>query len=213
LVHGHEGTTFVSCVSRPICCRFYGTGHKWILDFKEHLDPPKESDTQPEWVDKLYTDPNPRLSTDSITASAPSRLGIPANDLKIAPELASLVQDALQLLKTPLELLNSKYCKREEKREAIRSALRGLMRPVPPTALEAKKVLKPVIRDEQTEARDKYIYEECCKGVRHRIIRSHVNSHEGWEPLGSDTAIKDAAGRYVGRHPELPYPPPRQKKK
>ena len=55
------------------------------------------------------------------------------------------------------------------------------------------------------DPRDAYIYREMKAGTTHAAIRTHVNNHEGWEPLHTEQGISQAAKRYAERH-NKPWP-------
>jgi hypothetical protein len=56
------------------------------------------------------------------------------------------------------------------------------------------------VRDEATEARDRFIYDEWRKGTPEKKIRAHVNSQSGWDPIEKRQGISQAAERYAKRH-------------
>jgi hypothetical protein len=57
--------------------------------------------------------------------------------------------------------------------------------------------------------RDKWIYEQAMNGREWDRIRSHLDKHEEWEPIGTVNGVKDAARRYARRHGK-PVPPRRK---
>jgi hypothetical protein len=65
------------------------------------------------------------------------------------------------------------------------------------------------IRDAMTEARDKFIYDEWCKGTTAKAIQAQVNGNDAWEAIHSRQGIKQAAERYARRR-GLPAPPQRK---
>lgn len=67
----------------------------------------------------------------------------------------------------------------------------------------------PTGRDAATEARDKYIYEECCRGTTYKAIIARIKTTPDWEKILGHTGIKAAAVRYAERH-KLPKPPSRK---
>jgi hypothetical protein len=68
----------------------------------------------------------------------------------------------------------------------------------------------PVFRDELTEARDKWIYEQCCKGVPYdSIARNLTKQNPRWNSIESKQGILAAARRYAKRR-RLPPPHRRQ---
>jgi hypothetical protein len=71
----------------------------------------------------------------------------------------------------------------------------------------------PVKRDEATEGRDKWIYEECHKATRYKeIIRQLGEKPKAWDRITTSQGIRDAASRYAKRH-KLPPIPKRQNSK
>jgi hypothetical protein len=57
--------------------------------------------------------------------------------------------------------------------------------------------------------RDKWIYEQAMNGREWDRIRSHLDKHQEWEPIGTVNGVKDAARRYARRHGK-PVPPRRK---
>jgi hypothetical protein len=67
-----------------------------------------------------------------------------------------------------------------------------------------------VIRGKATEARDHWIYDECCKRTPYEsIARNLPKKNPRWFPISSKQGILQAAKRYAERH-GLPPPPSRQ---
>jgi hypothetical protein len=67
-----------------------------------------------------------------------------------------------------------------------------------------------VIRDKHSEARDKWIYEECCRGTAYdRIAIILKKKPKGWARIDSKQGVRNAAIRYAKRH-KLPDIPKRQ---
>lgn len=64
-------------------------------------------------------------------------------------------------------------------------------------------------RDKQTEARDKWIYEQCVGLVAYDSIARGLKQKSKWAAITSKQGIYSAAIRYAKRH-NLPTPPPRQ---
>jgi hypothetical protein len=76
---------------------------------------------------------------------------------------------------------------------------------------EAVQQVQPrkILRDAETEERDEWIYQQCCRGVAYKTIGSQLpsqNTH--WSEM-SKQGVLQAARRYAKRH-SLPEPPPRQ---
>jgi hypothetical protein len=73
----------------------------------------------------------------------------------------------------------------------------------------------PVLKDAATDARDKWIYEQCWKGVPYKKITAELakkresKPSQDWRIIKSEQGIRDAAKRYAERK-ELPAPPRRQ---
>jgi hypothetical protein len=65
-------------------------------------------------------------------------------------------------------------------------------------------------RDKLTDARDKWVYEQCCKGEAYdSISRQLPNKNAKWARISTKQGILDCARRYAERK-GLPKPPPRQ---
>jgi hypothetical protein len=67
-------------------------------------------------------------------------------------------------------------------------------------------------RDRKLEARDKWLYQQCCNGVPYKEIQSRLEEEgrrKGWRKIGSVQGIRAAALKYAERH-QLPAPPSRQ---
>jgi hypothetical protein len=60
------------------------------------------------------------------------------------------------------------------------------------------------------DPRDEWLYKQCNKLVRYRIIESELAKKNKWEPLSGASSIKKAANSYAKRR-GLPLIPPRQK--
>ena len=80
-------------------------------------------------------------------------------------------------------------------------------RPAKPTVVLAK-------QDPKTESRDKWIYEQCCKGVPHDKIVIELKKQavkKGWRVFSTKNRVWQIGKEYAARH-SLPEPPPRQNK-
>ena len=55
------------------------------------------------------------------------------------------------------------------------------------------------------DARDRFCYDEWCKGTVWREIREAVAEHPEWEPFFTDNGVKDAAKHYARKN-KLPMP-------
>jgi hypothetical protein len=67
-------------------------------------------------------------------------------------------------------------------------------------------------RDRKLEARDKWLYRQCCNGVPYKDIKSQLEEQcrkKGWRKIGSVQGVRAAAIKYGARH-HLPAPPNRQ---
>ena len=62
--------------------------------------------------------------------------------------------------------------------------------------------------DEATEARNKWVYEECIKLTPYKTIIAQLAKRTEWEPLTTISSVKRAANAYAKRH-NLPPPPAR----
>src|SRR5262249_16708895 len=65
--------------------------------------------------------------------------------------------------------------------------------------------LKPSVRDKQTGARDKWIYDRCVKGIPYAKIRAQLKKKTNWDQIESEQGIRQAALRYAERK-NLPRP-------
>ncbi len=65
-------------------------------------------------------------------------------------------------------------------------------------------------KDAPTEARDKYIYDQCCASTVYKRIILDVKKRPEWDRIDSISGIRRAAQRYAMRH-GLPLPPLRQR--
>lgn len=62
----------------------------------------------------------------------------------------------------------------------------------------------------RTEARDQWVYEQCCRGVAYdTIARRLTKKNPKWQAITTKQGILDCARRYAERH-GMPPPPPRQ---
>jgi hypothetical protein len=67
-------------------------------------------------------------------------------------------------------------------------------------------------RNRKLEARDRWLYQQCCARVPYKAILSQLKNlgpGKGWQRLGSIQGIRKAARSYAKLH-DLPYPAPRQ---
>ena len=82
-------------------------------------------------------------------------------------------------------------------------------------ALQHRRGRKPGGGDRKLEARNKWLYRQCCNGREMpyaNIIAElkRIASAKGWEPIESVQGIRAAAKRYAASHPDLPPIPNRQ---
>ena len=70
----------------------------------------------------------------------------------------------------------------------------------------------PLVRDKELEARDKWIYEECCKGTAYALIAIQLKAKLEWNSIDTVPGIRKAGMDYAERH-GLPAIPRRQKSK
>lgn len=56
------------------------------------------------------------------------------------------------------------------------------------------------------DARDKWVYEQCCELVRYSCISRKVGKKTEWEPLPTVQAVRNAAIRYAAAHHLSPIP-------
>jgi hypothetical protein len=71
---------------------------------------------------------------------------------------------------------------------------------------------KNVIRDKATEARDKWIYQQCCRGTPHDNIVADLKKKapkKRWRIVSSKQRIQQIGKEYARRH-GLPEPAPRR---
>jgi hypothetical protein len=79
-----------------------------------------------------------------------------------------------------------------------------------PTA--KKKRTSKIARDKKLEARDRWLYKQCCNGVPYKDVKSQLKEkcrQKGWAVLDSVQGIRNAANTFAKRH-KLPAPPRRQ---
>ena len=60
------------------------------------------------------------------------------------------------------------------------------------------------------DARDRWIYDECCNGTAYKTIRAELERHPEWDELLTVQAVHQAARRYADRN-RLPRPPARRR--
>jgi hypothetical protein len=99
---------------------------------------------------------------------------------------------------------------RDELCKFYNAALEELGRRLPPPGGKAK--AKAIRRDKETEARDKWIYGQCCKGTPHEEIVAELRrraANHGWRVVSSKQRIQQIGNEYADRH-GIPKPPPRQ---
>jgi len=58
----------------------------------------------------------------------------------------------------------------------------------------------------ENSARDRFCYDEWCKGTNCKAIKAAVNVHPAWDPLETIGGIKTAASRYADRMDLPPIP-------
>jgi len=96
---------------------------------------------------------------------------------------------------------------------ADRSALtRSPDSPRPRNQSRGKREERPYVtkRDKATEARNKWIYEQCYKGIPYDTIVIRLKKKpKSWDRIDSKQGILACARKYAERH-SLPPPPPRQ---
>jgi hypothetical protein len=83
-----------------------------------------------------------------------------------------------------------------------------------PLVVRTRRQRTPIrkIRDRKLEARDRWLYQKCYKGIAHKTIKSDLGvrcQKKGWRMISSIQGIRWAAGNYARRH-TLPMPPSRQ---
>jgi len=74
--------------------------------------------------------------------------------------------------------------------------------------------LMPGIRQDglpkgHNDDRDRWVYEECCKGTAHLVIISNLKNKTGWVRISSVQGIRACARRYAQKF-DLPEPPSRK---
>jgi hypothetical protein len=70
----------------------------------------------------------------------------------------------------------------------------------------------PAARDKLLEARDRWIYRECCKGTPHDQIVAALKQQagrKGWQIFSSKQRVQQIGNSYADRH-SLPRPPARR---
>jgi hypothetical protein len=67
----------------------------------------------------------------------------------------------------------------------------------------------PSLRDEKTEARDRWLYERCAAGATYRSVTvelARAAPRMGWRKISSPQGIEQAVDRYIRRHRLPPLP-------
>jgi hypothetical protein len=76
----------------------------------------------------------------------------------------------------------------------------------------AQKTRRKPLRDKKLEARDKWIYRQCCKGTPHGAIVAELRRiavKRGWQIVRTKQRIQQIGIRYAQQH-DLPLPPSRK---
>jgi hypothetical protein len=121
--------------------------------------------------------------------------------------LRALYRDADRLRDTPL-LTPIPATIPPEAWTALQQAAEALDWKAPPTPPRQRLAL----RDQATEERDKYIYDEYCNGVPLKNIASALSKHSDWEQIASKQGIRAVVQRYTDRHGLPPLPPRRSRR-
>jgi len=78
-----------------------------------------------------------------------------------------------------------------------------------------RNVPKKAMKDKKVEARNKWIYQKCFRGIAHDIIKAElkkIGPKRGWQIVSTKQRIQQIGKEYAERNGE-PLPPPRQNKK
>lgn len=98
-----------------------------------------------------------------------------------------------------------------EECERALSVLFAQMQTQAPSSITDPPQQSEAIASSPNEPRDKWIYDECCKGTVYKTIISRLgHKPKSWGRISSAQGIRSAIKRYCKRH-NLPEPPPRQK--
>lgn len=57
-----------------------------------------------------------------------------------------------------------------------------------------------IVRDRETEDRDKFLYDKCFEGIKYSVIINELKNYRSWSSIGTPQGIKDAANSYADRH-------------
>lgn len=75
---------------------------------------------------------------------------------------------------------------------------------------EGQQNVVPSLRDEKTEARDRWLYQRCEAGATYRSVSvelARLAARMGWRKISSPQGIEQAVDRYIRRHRLPPLPP------
>ncbi|HJT78097.1 MAG TPA: hypothetical protein VJ739_12910 [Gemmataceae bacterium] len=103
---------------------------------------------------------------------------------------------------------------RERQWEAAMQSLRAAVCAVVEVEASGQKATKKgdIQKDNKTESRDKWIYDQCCKRTAHDRIVAQLRERagkKGWRVVSSKQRIQQIGNEYADRH-GLERPPPRQ---
>jgi hypothetical protein len=106
-----------------------------------------------------------------------------------------------------LDELDAAYQAWLSKQSVSAAQIESAVAPKKSEAVKAK-----VKRDKLQEARDKWIYQQCCKGTAHDTIARNIsNKNPKWGKISTKQGVLVCARRYAKRK-GLPDPPPRQER-
>jgi hypothetical protein len=77
----------------------------------------------------------------------------------------------------------------------------------PPSTARNGQGVPARVRDKAVDARDRWIYAECCKGIAYdTMARALTKKPASWPRIDSKQGIQNAAKRYAQRHNLAPIP-------
>jgi hypothetical protein len=95
---------------------------------------------------------------------------------------------------------------------ATRPRPQSLLDPRPAATTPGAATRAKAVRDKKREARDRWIYQQCCKGTPHDVILAELKRIallRGWSVVSSKQRVQQIGREYARRHGRKP-PPPRR---
>jgi hypothetical protein len=100
----------------------------------------------------------------------------------------------------------------EELLAATRPRPESLLDPDPAATAPGSATRVKAVRDKKREARDRWIYQHCCKGTPHDVIVAELKRialRHGWSLVSTKQRVQQIGSEYARRHERKP-PPPRR---